>query len=106
MARQLIIAKASAEDLSTIARIFGESDRTDLPHLAGVTHRSLFHLGDVYAHLVETAGAGAVERARHHPEFARVSRELEPVVAPYLATWRGPQDALATCFYQWNAVAP
>ncbi len=103
MARQLIIARTGATDLKRIAEIFGESDRTELPQIAGVTHRSLFHLGDLYAHLVETAGdSGAVERARSHPEFDAVSRRLQPYVHPYLPNWRGPQDALARCFYQWN----
>jgi cyclase len=69
-----------------------------------VTHRALYSLDDVYIHLLETTadGPASVDRARRHPEFARVSERLEPFISPYRADWRGPQDAVATCFYAWN----
>src|ERR1700733_6766597 len=89
-----------------IARIFGKSDETELPAVAGVTHRALYSLDDVYIHLLETTDPGpvSVERAREHPELGRVSDDLRPFVTAYRANWRGPQDAVARCFYNWDAM--
>ena len=44
--------KPGAEE--AVARIFADSDRSELPALAGVVHRSLFVLDDIYVHYVET----------------------------------------------------
>lgn len=103
MNRSVIVAKIEPAAERDVAAIWAESDRTELPHIAGVQHRSLYRLGDLYVHLLETdqPGAGAVEAARRHPEFARVSRQLGAFITPYLATWKSPSDAQAHCFYQW-----
>lgn len=105
MHRSLIIARMLPGSEDDVARIFAESDRTELPRVAGVTHRSLYLLGDAYVHLLETGdpGATAVEEARAHPEFARVSERLTPYISPYLETWRSPKDAVARCFYSWES---
>lgn len=104
MNRSLILAKIVPDAEHEVARIFAESDQTDLPRVAGVRHRSLYRLGDLYVHLLETeeTGAEAVENARAHPEFARVSERLRPFITPYLPTWRSPRDAQAQCFYHWE----
>ena len=47
--------------IGTVAEIFTESDRTELPGIIGVRHRSLYSLDDLYVHLVET-DAGRDER--------------------------------------------
>ena len=103
MPRTLIVAKITPGTENEVARIFAESDRTDLPELAGVRHRSLWALGDLYVHLLDTAEAGqeSIERIRSHPEFRRVSDRLDSFISPYLATWRGPADAQAQCFYSY-----
>ena len=58
-----------------IAEVFADSDRGELPHLIGVSGRSLFQFGDVYLHLIEAdeppgprvaAGAEAPIRHRKH----------------------------------------
>ncbi|MER5335359.1 TcmI family type II polyketide cyclase [Micromonospora sp. NPDC049460] len=105
MDRSLIVAKVVPSAEARVAEIFAESDATELPHLVGVRHRSLYRLGDLYVHLLETdAPAGAaVEAARGHPEFVRVSARLRPYVSPYLPTWREPRDAMARCFYRFDA---
>lgn len=105
MDRSLIIAKVVPDAEQRVAEIFAESDRTDLPGLAGVRHRSLYRLHDLYVHLIETDDAGpeAVAAARAHPEFDRVSRRLAEYISPYLATWRSPRDAMAHRFYHWDA---
>ncbi|MDG4819698.1 TcmI family type II polyketide cyclase [Micromonospora sp. WMMD956] len=104
MDRSLIVAKVVPDAEERVAEIFAESDATELPHLAGVRHRSLYRLGDLYVHLLETERPGetAVEGIREHPEFARVSARLRPYVSPYLPTWRSPRDAMARCFYRWD----
>lgn len=104
MNRSLIIAKILPDAQDEVARVFAESDRTELPQIAGVRRRSLYRLGDLYVHLLETelAGPEAVAAAKSHPEFARVSEQLSPYITPYLPTWRGPEDAQARCFYDWT----
>ena len=104
MPRSLIVARIAPGAEDAVARVFADSDRTDLPAIAGVTHRSLWALGDLYVHLLETRDAGrdAIERARAHPEFARVSERLAAFITPYLPTWREPKDAQAHCFYAFE----
>ncbi|WP_433528769.1 TcmI family type II polyketide cyclase [Micromonospora sp. CA-263727] len=108
MDRTLIVAKVVPTAEAAVAEIFAESDTTELPHLVGVRHRSLYRLHDLYVHLLETdsPGDGAVEAAREHPEFARVSARLRPYVTPYLPTWRSPRDAMARCFYRFDGGRP
>ncbi|MGQ5261610.1 TcmI family type II polyketide cyclase [Micromonospora sp. ZYX-F-536] len=105
MDRSLIVAKVVPTAEERVAEIFAESDATELPRLVGVRHRSLYRLHDLYVHLLETEqpAQGAVEAARGHPEFVRVSDRLRPYVSPYLPTWREPRDAMARCFYRFDA---
>ncbi|MGF7239513.1 MAG: TcmI family type II polyketide cyclase [Frankia sp.] len=105
MHRSLIVAKIIPGSEQDIARIFAESDETELPRIAGVSHRSLYSLGDLYVHLMETAddtGRGFAD-AFGHEEFKRVSDQLRPYIQPYLPTWRSPRDAMAGCFYTYEA---
>jgi cyclase len=104
MHRSVIIARINAGAEAEVARIFAESDRTDLPRVAGVRRRELYVLGDCYVHLLETGtpGDAALAEARQQAEFAAVSERLRPYIAPYLPTWQGPQDALARRFYEWT----
>jgi cyclase len=104
MNRSLIVAKIKPTAEREVAAIWAESDQTELPRIAGVTHRSLYRLGDLYVHLLETVQPGqeAVQTARGHAEFARISDRLSPFITPYLPTWKSPQDAQAHCFYQWQ----
>ncbi|MFY1636347.1 TcmI family type II polyketide cyclase [Solwaraspora sp. WMMB335] len=105
MDRSLIIAKVVPDAEQQVAEIFAESDQTELPGLAGVRHRSLYRLHDLYVHLIETddIGPDAIAAARRHPEFDRVSGRLARYISPYLASWRSPRDALAHRFYHWDA---
>lgn len=106
MSRLLIVGRITPGAEERVAQVFTESDRSELPGLIGVRHRSLYCLGDLYAHLLETeAGPDTIERMSGHPLFVSVSRELSSYISPYLATWRSPRDAVARCFYEWNAPA-
>jgi len=105
MNRSVIVARIEPAAEREVTAIWAESDRTELPQLAGVVHRSLYRLGDLYVHLLETEQPGpeAIELARRHPEFARVSEELGRYITPYLADWKSPKDAQASCFYEWSS---
>lgn len=105
MHRSLIVAKIKPGAEAEVARIFAASDQTELPRIVGVRHRSLWSLDDLYVHVLETEEptGSALGEARRHPEFEAISRRLDPFITPYLETWRGPQDAVAKCFYEWNA---
>jgi cyclase len=104
--RGLIVAKIKPGSEDEVARIFAESDATELPELGGVVHRSLWVLDDVYIHLVETRDDfdDAVTGIRDHQLFREISQKLEPHIQPYdPATWRSPKDAMAREFYRWDA---
>jgi cyclase len=103
--RGVIVAKIKPGSAEQVAAIFAESDETELPQLAGVRHRSLFVLEDVYIHYVETDEdfEVAVDEIREHPLFKEISRKLDEFIAPYNPeTWRSPKDATALEFYSWD----
>ena len=104
--RGCIIARIKPGAEEDVAKLFAESDESELPRLAGVRHRSLFVLEDIYVHLVEMDADfdAAVAGVRDHPLFQEISRKLEPYIQPYNpATWRSPKDATAREFYSWDA---
>ena len=104
--RGVIVAKIKPGAEEKVAEIFAESDRSELPRLAGVQHRSLFVLDDVYVHYVETAEdfEAAVDEIRDHPLFREISTRLDEHITPYNPeTWRSPKDATAREFYSWDA---
>jgi cyclase len=104
--RGVIVAKIAPGSEDKVAEIFAESDRSELPALAGVTHRSLFVLEDVYIHYVEMEDdfTESVDQVREHPLFKEISRKLDDHITPYNPeTWRSPKDATAREFYTWDA---
>jgi cyclase len=106
--RGVIVAKIKPGSEEQVASIFAESDATELPKLAGVRHRSLYVLDDVYIHFVEIDDDfdQSVAGVRDHPLFQEISRKLEPFIQPYNPnTWRSPKDATARRFYSWDAPA-
>jgi len=106
--RAVIVARIKPGSEEKVAAIFAESDASELPKLAGIRHRSLFVLEDIYIHLIETDDdpAAAVDKVREHALFREISQRLEPYVSPYNPeTWRSPKDATARAFYHWDAEA-
>jgi cyclase len=103
----LIVARMAPEHGADVARIFGEFDRTALPHLMGTRRRQLFAYRGLYFHLQDfdtPDGGAAIERAKTDPAFVRVSADLKPHIEAYdPQTWRSPADAMATRFYRWTA---
>jgi cyclase len=103
--RGVIVARIKPGSEQEVARIFAESDSTELPRITGVRHRSLFVLDDIYIHLVETDDefAEAVDKVRDHDLFKEISRSLDPYIQPYNPeTWESPKDAQAHEFYSWE----
>lgn len=105
MSRLLIVSRIIPGAEGRVAQIFAESDATELPGLTGVTHRSLYCLHDLCVHLLETSDVDpdALAAARNHPLFQQVNERLSAHTSPYLPTWRSPRDAIASCFYRWDA---
>ncbi|GGX88845.1 TcmI family type II polyketide cyclase [Streptomyces minutiscleroticus] len=110
MHHTLIVARMAPGAGPDIAKVFAESDRGELPHLVGVTGRSLFEFGDgVYLHLIESEDdpAPTIAKLTGHPEFREVSDRLSQYVSAYdPETWRSPKDAMARCFYRWQRDTP
>ncbi len=103
--RGLIIAKIKPGKEAEVSQIFADSDQTELPTLAGVRHRSLFVLEDIYVHYVETDADFelAVDEVRDNPLFREISKRLDEYITPYNPeTWRSPKDATAREFYTWE----
>lgn len=104
MHRTLIVAKLRPGRTDDIAAIFGASDATDLPHMIGVSRRTLFRFHDLYFHLVEADQdiSPNLYRARSHPLYEDVNTRLAECVRPYDPDWKEPKDAMATPFYVWT----
>ena len=103
--RGMIVARIKPGSEEEVARIFAESDATELPLRTGVVHRSIFVLQDIYVHLVETEVEfeAAVAGVRDDPLFKEISAKLEPYISPYDPdTWRSPRDAMAREIYTWD----
>ncbi|MEV8567277.1 TcmI family type II polyketide cyclase [Streptomyces sp. NPDC051322] len=105
MHHALIVARMAPGSAPDIAKLFEASDRGELPHLVGVTRRSLFQFGDVYMHLIESENPPGPEIAKvtRTPAFQNISDQLSAYISPYdPETWRSPKDAMAHEFYRWE----
>jgi cyclase len=103
--RGCIVARIKPGSEDEVAKLFAESDQSELPGLAHVRHRSLFVLDDIYIHYVETDSdfAEEVDAVRAHPLFKEISAKLDAFITPYdPETWQSPKDAQAREFYSWD----
>lgn len=104
MQRLLIVSRIAPGAQSQVAQIFADSDQTELPSVTGVRHRSLYHLDDLFVHLIETdAGPAGLERGSDHPLLILARQRLSECTSSYLPDARSHRDAVARCFYQWDA---
>jgi len=105
MTRTLIVARMDAARAPEVARLFEESDSTELPHLIGVSQRSLFSFHDLYFHLIEAGDdlRTRLHAARTNPLYSELNEQLSEFIKPYSPDWRGPADAMARSFYSWQA---
>ncbi|MCP2341087.1 TcmI family type II polyketide cyclase [Actinomadura rupiterrae] len=103
--RTLIVARMEPSHADAVAQIFGESDSTDLPHMIGVSRRTLFRFHDLYFHLVEADDdiTPNLYKARSHPLYDDINKRLAEQVSPYDPNWKEPKDAMALPFYSWEA---
>lgn len=106
MNRTLIVARMDAGDADAVAKIFTESDRTELPAMIGVTRRTLFRFHELYFHLVESDNdvATPLSEVRDHPLFQDVNTKLARYMRPYDPSWRSPKDSMAIPFYSWQPI--
>ncbi|MDT3395504.1 TcmI family type II polyketide cyclase [Streptomyces sp. B1866] len=103
----LIVARMEPGWSQNVAGLFEKFDETEMPHLMGTRRRQLFSYQGLYFHLQDfddEHGGEAIEQAKTHPSFVRISADLKPFIEAYdPATWRSPADAMATRFYHWSA---
>jgi cyclase len=103
----LLVARMGPSSSDDVAELFAELDTTELPHLMGTRRRQLFHYRGLYFHVQDfdrDDGGDAIERAKAHPLFVKISDDLKAHIEAYdPATWRSPADAMATRFYHWTA---
>ena len=102
----LIVARMRPQSAAEVAGLFGEFDRTEMPHRMGTARRELFSYQGLYFHLQDFDGDHGDDRilqARTDPRFIKISADLKPYIEAYdPATWRSPADAMATRFYHWD----
>lgn len=102
----LIVARIDPNSSAEVSRLFAEFDDTEMPALMGTKRRQLFTFHGLYFHLQDFEsddGGAAIEEAKTHPLFVKVSDQLKPHVSAYdPATWRSPKDAMANRFYHWT----
>jgi cyclase len=103
--RTLIVARMKTQEPREIADVFAGSDATELPHLVGVSRRTLFSFHDLYFHLVEADEDinKNLYKARSHPLYGDINTKLLSFVSPYDPNWKEPKDAMASPFYVWTA---
>lgn len=103
----LIVARMDVESSAQVAELFGDFDRTQMPHRMGTRRRQLFSYNGLYFHLQDFDGDNGgelIEEAKSDARFIRISEELKPFIEAYdPTTWRSPADAMATRFYDWTA---
>lgn len=99
----LIVARMEPGSSGDVARLFEEFDATEMPGLMGTRRRQLFFYQGLYFHLQDfdtDDGGKAIEGAKTHPLFMKISADLQAHIEAYdPATWRSPADAMATRFY-------
>ena len=106
MQKTLIVARMNAADADAVANVWAESDATELPHLIGVSGRTLFRFQGLYFQLIEAEEdiAPKLDQARSHPLFHEINQRLSQYISAFdPQTWREPKDAMATPFYTWSA---
>jgi cyclase len=101
----LIVARLDPRHTGEVARLFGESDAGELPHLVRVTSRTLFAYHGLYFHHIaaEEPVGPKLRELRDKPIFSGLNEGLAQFVHPYSPDWQEPRDAMATPFYHWSA---
>ncbi|WP_344222965.1 TcmI family type II polyketide cyclase [Paractinoplanes ferrugineus] len=100
----MIVARMNPADTDGVAGVFAESDATELPHLVGVSRRTLFSFHQLYFHLVEADGdiSPNLYRQRGTDLYQDINTKLGQFITPYDPNWSEPRDAMANVFYTWT----
>jgi cyclase len=103
--RTLIVARMNPEHADEVAAAFAASDAGELPHMIGVSRRTLFRFHDLYMHLVEADQdiAAPLYSARGHSLYHDINSALAQYISPFDPNWKEPKDAMAEPFYTWSA---
>lgn len=105
MGPTLIVTHFKPGSEKEIARLFAESDATELPDLIGVQTRRLYTFHDIYIHLVqgvEEQVGPKVEHFHNHPLFQQISKALDDYIIPFQGRWGNVEQASAKQFYHWE----
>ena len=105
--RTLIVAHMDPKDAAGVAGVFAESDATELPHMVGVTRRTLLAFHGLYFHLEEAARDinPNLDTARRGELYQDINTKLSKFISPYDPEWKQPRDAMAVPFYSWTPEA-
>ncbi|GAA2009409.1 hypothetical protein GCM10009799_41600 [Nocardiopsis rhodophaea] len=100
----LMVSRMDPGSMETVARLFAEHDRSNLPVDLGVTSRTLLHYQGMTMHLIQSEQEVFDNLSRLHqdPSFQELNRKLAPHMKPIVSDWRGIQDSRAVEFYHRN----
>lgn len=104
--RTLFVLRMPPENAEHVATLFAEHDKGDLPHVVGLTRRTLFEFNGLYMHLVEGTEDSMRRLAanRDRPDFQEINTRLDDYLQRYdPANWRDLTDSMARPFYTWTA---
>jgi len=74
------------ESADSVANLFADFDSGEMPDLMGTRRRELFHYRGLYFHLQDfddDHGGTAIESAKTHPSFVRISADLKAFIEAY-----------------------
>ncbi|GAA1772252.1 TcmI family type II polyketide cyclase [Streptomonospora arabica] len=99
--RILMVSRMDPDNADTVARLFAEHDRSDLPRRVGVSSRTLFHYQGLTMHLIQAEHdiRESVLALHREPAFREVNEQLAPYMSPIVSDWRGVGDSQAMEFY-------
>lgn len=99
--RMLMVSRMDPASADTVARLFGEHDRTALPVELGLQSRTLLHYQGLTMHLIQAEADFFDDLSCLHGDasFQTLNRALAGHMSPIVDGWRGPQDSRAWEFY-------
>lgn len=99
--RMLMVSRMDPASAGTVARLFGEHDRTALPAELGLHSRTLLHYQGLTMHLIQAEEDFFHDLSRLHADesFQALNQALSGHMSPIVEDWRGPQDSRAWEFY-------
>ncbi|MGH8906393.1 MAG: TcmI family type II polyketide cyclase [Egibacteraceae bacterium] len=103
--RALMVMRMEPAHAQAVAEIFAKHDQGDMPHVVGISRRTLFQYHDLYMHLLEadTDILGKLYVARARPDFQDVNAQLENHLKRYHPEgWSELKHSMATPFYTWS----